>query len=247
MERPEEGELIKKATDKGVRNIARYYHHETVLVDGKNDDIIENVRRGLIEIYSRTKFKQRLLYEPESSASASESPGKGVAGRSPSFLRKRSSSSARMALPASIKRSCLSLGSRNADTPIYNRVHRRVITRDPGKTIEEASSLIAVLNGLIGAIKGQDHTISIDDLTDIISGHESLLGVGILYRNISTGNIILTEQEDDRFLIDLDLAIKIENDKASGAPGKTGTKVFIAIGTLLGEHHSPMHDLESFF
>ena len=29
-ERPEEGELIKEATDKGARNIARYYHHETV-------------------------------------------------------------------------------------------------------------------------------------------------------------------------------------------------------------------------
>ncbi len=27
-ERPEEGELIKEATDKGVKNIARYYHHD---------------------------------------------------------------------------------------------------------------------------------------------------------------------------------------------------------------------------
>ncbi|KAK3175351.1 hypothetical protein OEA41_002598 [Lepraria neglecta] len=249
VERPEEGELIKEATDKGVRNIARYYHHETVQVEGENDDTVENVRRGLMGTCGRTRFKQRLLYEPESSASASESPGKAVAGRtqSPSLSRKRSSSSAQMAPPASIKRSCSSLGSRNAETPIHNRVHRRVITRDPGKAIEEASSLIAVLNGLIGAIKGQDYTMSIDDLADIILGHESLLDAGILHRDISTGNIILTEQEDDGFLIDLDLAIKIENDKASGAPGKTGTKVFMAIGALLGEHHSPMHDLESFF
>lgn len=58
---------------------------------------------------------------------------------------------------------------------------------------------------------------------------------------------MLTENEDDGFLIDLDLAIKITNDRASGAPSKTGTKVFMAIGALKGEPHSFMHDLESFF
>ena len=58
---------------------------------------------------------------------------------------------------------------------------------------------------------------------------------------------MLTENEDDGFLIDLDLSIKTSNDRASGAPGKTGTKVFMAIGALLGEPHSFMHDLESFF
>ena len=35
--------------------------------------------------------------------------------------------------------------------------------------------------------------------------------------------------------------------EASGAPGKTGTKVFMAIGALRGDSHSFMHDLESFF
>ncbi|KAL2056600.1 hypothetical protein ABVK25_002994 [Lepraria finkii] len=94
VKRPEEGDLIKEATDEGVRNIARYYHHETVQVEGENDDTIQNVRRGLMETCGRTRFKQRLLYEPESSASASESPGKAVAGRtqSPSRPGKRSSS-----------------------------------------------------------------------------------------------------------------------------------------------------------
>ena len=123
-ERPEEGELIKEATDKGARNIARYYHHETVQVDGKNDDTIENVRRGLMKTCGRTRFKQR-LYEPEVSASASESPGKAVAGRtqSPNLSRKRSSSTAQMTPPARIKRSCSSFESRNSGSPIHNRVH----------------------------------------------------------------------------------------------------------------------------
>jgi len=49
------------------------------------------------------------------------------------------------------------------------------------------------------------------------------------------------------FLIDLDLAIREDRDRASGAKGKTGTRAFMAIGALLGEEHSFMHDLESFF
>lgn len=44
-ERLEEG-LIQEATKNGVRNVARYYHHGTVPVHGKNDDISENVQRG---------------------------------------------------------------------------------------------------------------------------------------------------------------------------------------------------------
>ncbi len=58
---------------------------------------------------------------------------------------------------------------------------------------------------------------------------------------------MLTENEDNGFLIDLDLANKTSDDQASGAPSKTGTKIFMAIGALLGESHSFMHDLESFF
>ena len=46
---------------------------------------------------------------------------------------------------------------------------------------------------------------------------------------------------------DLDLAVKIDRKKASGAPSKTGTKVFMAIGALYGEDHNFMHDLELFF
>lgn len=169
-ERPEEGELIKEATDKGARNIARYYHHETVQVDGKNDDTIENVRRGLMKTCGRTRFKQRLLYEPEVSASASESPGKAVAGRtqSPNLSRKRSSSTAQITPPARIKRSCSSFESRNSGSPIHNRVHRLIITRDPGKPIYNASSPVALINGLIGAIKGEKFIMNIESIADLI-------------------------------------------------------------------------------
>lgn len=78
-------------------------------------------------------------------------------------------------------------------------------------------------------------------------GHEALCRIQILHRDISIGNVLLTEKEDDGFLIDLDLAIKIDRGDVSGAPSKTGTKVFMAINALYGSSHTFMEDLESFF
>ncbi|KAL8864835.1 MAG: hypothetical protein Q9198_009617 [Flavoplaca austrocitrina] len=136
-----------------------------------------------------------------------------------------------MALPPSSKRSCSSFESRSPGSPTLNRAHRRIITRDPGKPVYKASSPIALITGLIRAIKG----------------HESSLDASILHRDVSIGNIMLTENEDNGFLIDYDLAIKVNSNRASGAPSKTSTKVIMAIGALHGEPHSFMHDLESFF
>ena len=74
-----------------------------------------------------------------------------------------------------------------------------------------------------------------------------MLTAEILHRDISIGNIMLTETEDDGFLIDLDLAIKIEDHKPSDPPSRIGIKIFMAIEALLGDQHNFMHDLESFF
>ena len=166
-ERPEEGGLIKEATDKGVRNIARYYHHETVQIDGKNDDTIENVRRALMKICGRTTFKQKSFIGPE--LPSSESLGRAVVGRAPSgsLSRKRSSSSAQMARSPN-KRSCSSRRSRDPATPAHNRIRRRVITLDTGKTIQKARSLKAVLNGLIGAINGRQRILSTKNLANVL-------------------------------------------------------------------------------
>jgi serine/threonine protein kinase len=74
---------------------------------------------------------------------------------------------------------------------------------------------------------------------------------GFLHRDISINNILINENNNNAswpsFLIDLDLAIKEQREGVSGAKGKTGTRAFMAIGALLGEQHSFMHDLESFF
>jgi len=116
-----------------------------------------------------------------------------------------------------------------------NRVHRRVILGDYGEPIYKASSRSALLAALEGCIEG----------------HESLRKAGFLHRDISINNLMINEDDDNiswpSFLIDLDLAVREHREGASGAKGKTGTRAFMAIGALLGEQHSFMHDLESFF
>lgn len=64
---------IEQATNRGVENIARYYHHETVRVGGDIDDTLRNIRRGLMKACGRTTYRQRRVKTP--SASTSESQG----------------------------------------------------------------------------------------------------------------------------------------------------------------------------
>ncbi|KAL4403495.1 hypothetical protein CABS03_15146 [Colletotrichum abscissum] len=74
---------------------------------------------------------------------------------------------------------------------------------------------------------------------------------GILHRDVPIDNLMINEDSRNpswsAFLIDLDLAVREPREGSSGAKGKTGTRAFMAIGALLGEQHSFMHDLESFF
>ncbi|KAI9770976.1 MAG: hypothetical protein M1840_002680 [Geoglossum simile] len=219
-EREEEGELLREATEKGVINVARYYHYEMVHIGRKEDDINDNIRMGL----GITKATDAFLHP--SVASEMES-------RSRSTTRKRSSSSLNTPLPPP-KRSCST--SPHAGRRLQNRIHRCVILRDYGKNISEASSRVAMLAVLEGNIKGHE---SLRDLT------------GTIQSDVSIGNLMINEEKDNpswsSFLIDLDLAIKEGRDKSSGAPRKTGTRAFMAIGALYSEDHSFMHDLESFF
>jgi hypothetical protein len=135
------------------------------------------------------------------------------------------------------KRSCsISPTKLGNSIGVYNRVHRRVILRDYGKPITKASSRVALLTAL----------------EKCIEGYESLYKkAGVLQCDVSPGNLMINEEEGNpswrAFLTDLDLAIKEQRDRFSGARGKTGTRAFMAIGVLLGEKHSFMHDLESFF
>lgn len=60
-ERPEEGLLLKEATEAEVENVARYYRHETVRVGGTVDDVLDNVRKGLSDTIGRNPLQQRAV------------------------------------------------------------------------------------------------------------------------------------------------------------------------------------------
>jgi hypothetical protein len=230
-EREEEGELLREATEKDVVNVARYFHHETVRVGNLDDDIRANVRKGL-DITKATNFK------PEKSMPPPSTTGRRASRRDRSSSsstggRKRSLSCTELPLPPS-KRTCSSSPTKSA---IANRIHRRVVVRDYGKAIYKASSRTSLLAAMEGCI----------------DGYESLhTQAGMLQCDISPNNLMINEEDNNpswrAFLIDLDLAIKENREKPSGARSKTGTRAFMAIGVLLDdEQHSFMHDLESFF
>jgi hypothetical protein len=214
-----------------VNNVARYYYHKTVRVGDQNDTIRGNVRQGL-DVTKVINYMPESIMQPPSRTIRSLSRK----GRSSSAAgRKRSSSYTNAPLPPS-KRTYLSSpikgGRATAD-----QVHRRVIVRDYRKPIYMASSMTSLLAAL----------------EDCVTGYESLhTQAGMLQCDISPNNLIMNENEDNpswhAFLIDLDLAIKKDREKPSGARGKTGTQAFMAIGVLLDDElHSFMHDLESFF
>jgi hypothetical protein len=60
QEREEEGELLREATDADVVNVARCYHHETVYVGNREDDIRTNVRNRL-DVTKAENFKGEKL------------------------------------------------------------------------------------------------------------------------------------------------------------------------------------------
>ncbi|KAI1463748.1 uncharacterized protein F4812DRAFT_446286 [Daldinia caldariorum] len=227
-ERDEEGELLQQATRQGVTNVARHYYHERVRIQAKDDDIQGNVRRGL-DITRASNYRTgraRNLQTPTSEAIS----------RNSSTGSKRSSSQISALLPPSKRsRSGSASPTKHDNEPPPNRIHRRIVLCDYGEPIYKASSPAALLAALEGCI----------------TGHESLLKAGFLHRDISINNLMINkgnkESSFSSFLIDLDLAIKVDRIEASGAKGITGTRAFMAIGVLLGEDHTFMHDLESFF
>ncbi|KAH8746786.1 hypothetical protein F5883DRAFT_381713, partial [Diaporthe sp. PMI_573] len=132
----EEGDLLRKATGKGVINVARYYYHEAVQIRRTDADIRSNARGGLDITRAANYQPERAMPSSSFAASASRK------GRSSSAAsRKR-------------KRPC-SISPTKAGSNALNRVHRRVILRDYGRAIYKASSRAALLVALEGCI--EDH------------------------------------------------------------------------------------------
>ncbi|KAI0855407.1 serine/threonine-protein kinase Sgk2 [Xylaria cubensis] len=234
-DREQEGIMLRQTTDKNVVHMARHFHHETVQVRGMDDDVYNNVR-GELDIASAETYWSAREIRPWYNANMSSASEGEYSSNSPSpFSKKRKRSSTQIdAFMPPRKRHMLFLTQPLGHLP-PNRVRRRVILRDYGKHIYEASSRSALLAALEGCMKG----------------HKSLYEAGFLHRDISINNLMINEETHNKswssFLIDLDFAVSTSYDGSSGAEGITGTKVFMAIGVLKGALHTFMHDLESFF
>jgi hypothetical protein len=150
-EREEEGKLLREAAENDVVNVARYYYHENVQIQGRLDDISGGVRKGL-DVTMSTNYR---LTRPDVSEKTSNTAG-GARSRSRRSARlKRSSSCTDAALPPS-KRTCSTSSTKGESTPaVQNRVHRRVIVRDFGKPIHKAESRSSMLYALQTCIEGE--------------------------------------------------------------------------------------------
>ncbi|KAK4169908.1 hypothetical protein QBC43DRAFT_374958 [Cladorrhinum sp. PSN259] len=127
----------------------------------------------------------------------------------------------------------------DTDNFFQNRILACIVTSPVGRPLHTFRSLTELLEAFRDAIKC----------------HRSLFkDADILHQDISPGNtIILDGQEGGKpkgMLIDLDSAIVLadsEEEEGTTESGRIiGTKPFMAIGVLNGEHHTCRHDLESF-
>lgn len=279
-----EGEMLAKARDRGVVGIVEYIAHEDVMIDGKPDNVFENVMKGLQvgkainlalprsrnssigggtnqstlsaqstqspeltqSASARRKSLQSLALRMFGRASAAEiddedplTPPISDHGGSilpveipPTEKRKARGTDTEGSLNSSRKR----IKSSSQDFRPQNRIHTRLLTVR-GRDITKFTSIRELLLAFHGAI----------------TGHRSLYRNGILHRDVSINNIMIAFPDQPRpdgltgFLIDLDVAIETSNIDPSGAPHRTGTMEFMAIGALRAHVHTFRHDLESFF
>ncbi|KAH6838333.1 hypothetical protein B0I37DRAFT_449739 [Chaetomium sp. MPI-CAGE-AT-0009] len=212
-----EGWLLRDASSKGAVHIARYYHHETVQVRDADDDIRNNVRKGL-DITKATNYRQHPSQQGPSPNTSTESLSH--VGRNGSAVgAKRPSHEPDAPLPPSEQ--------------LPNRVHRRIILRDYGIPIYQADSRQALLGALADCIEGHESLRrKASVLHRDISLHNLMMdkdGRGFLI----DFDLAISEQ-------------RIGTSGATGY-WKIGTWPFMAVGALRGEQRSFMHDLESFF
>ncbi|KAL0631022.1 hypothetical protein Q9L58_010124 [Maublancomyces gigas] len=233
-----EGILLREAQTAGVEGLVEYIGHVDLYVGAALDDIFGNVMKGL----DLTGVKALNLRPPEGQSTAPSTPLElephslgpvRRASNSAQEARKRPYPGSLPLNGSSQKRRMTSMTVSVTPTSV-NRVHTRLITTK-GRSITKFRSNRELLLALHDAIKG----------------HRSLFRHGILHRDISVNNVMITlgHRIDgfQGFLIDLDLAHRMDDNTDTTTHHRTGTMEFMAIGALSAESHTYRHDLESFF
>ena len=167
VDRPEEGELVRKATVAGATNISPYYHHETIRFNGRDDVVLSNVRKGMSAKGSSNPFTEQASIPPETTGvarlrRASHSPELVRARCTPSTSAsqgsqkslKRSSQIKALQPPRKRSRSIMTAKGKE-DRLSRDRVRRRIITARVGKSLLQASCPAAILTGILGGLKGE--------------------------------------------------------------------------------------------
>lgn len=187
--RTEEGELLREATAQGVKNVARYYHHEVVCIDGKDDDVLA-IRKCLC--IPTSKDENGTLNATVRGNKSRRGRGQKSQGSTPG--QKRSSDCLDTAFPPpSSKRTQLSSPTKStAGSNQFNRVHRRIVIRDYGVPIYESSSKAALLDGLAGCIAGY------------MSLYEN---AGLIQSDVSPRNLMVNEDKDDPSILPFSLTL----------------------------------------
>ncbi|KAL2889855.1 hypothetical protein HOO65_020397 [Ceratocystis lukuohia] len=145
----DEGQILQKLTEKGVPHVARYYHHETVHIDGFADSTRDNVRKGL----DISKAKPRHLNQEIPMVSSKYHGLEDLAVETSS-------------------------GGRLQSSKATNRIHRRLIMRDYGKPIYGAGSPSLLLNALAKCIRGHEELYKAGILHRDISMGNLMIGQG---------------------------------------------------------------------
>jgi len=150
-ERDEEGEYLREAAQSGVVNVSRYYHHETVRVGGKDDTIVGNVRGGLDIGGAENAYKVIADLKREEEKQKKDEDLRVSISR---LTIEKKSGTASSNTPAVAS---ATLQEDDIGTPTRDRIHRRVILQDSGRPVYKASSRVALLAALEGAITGMWH------------------------------------------------------------------------------------------
>lgn len=160
VNRPHEGLLLEEAAKAGVNNVARYYWHEDVHVNGTTDDVQNNVRGSLHNCLGKNALKA-VSFRPgrgSTGSPTSTSIQSQTSSKTPSMGPKRSSNSASTSAVPPPTQLLSRLSIREDTREPVNRVHRRVIMSNVGKPLYHASSLRNMLTGLLGGIRGELQT-----------------------------------------------------------------------------------------
>jgi hypothetical protein len=165
-DRPDEGDMLRAATDRGAENVVAYYHHEVVHVGAHVDDtnlIRSRLRPGQGKLF---KFPVRPEKRGFSSSAQKSAGGRALLGakRSATAMERDAGTSSSVGeLPGQ------SLAPTVETLAGHARVHRRLYMSDLGKPLTKASSLAQLLRALADCINGMLETSYLQDLYPVDS------------------------------------------------------------------------------